>query len=162
ARYAIGLLHAKGYFDKIEPTNFTTFVTPHVGVRCPRKKSHIWNVVGARTVSTSGRQLFMIDSFRDTGKPLLSVLATPGSIFMVALSRFRHRCLYANIVNDRSTAYYTSGISATDPFTQLDKVHINYVRGYAPVVLDPNVHFLPADEEALSFTKWISDRGLPM
>jgi hypothetical protein len=35
ARYAIGLLFRKGYFDKLEPVNFTTFVTPHLGaVKC--------------------------------------------------------------------------------------------------------------------------------
>ena len=31
ARYAIGLLHHQGLFKKIEPVNFTTFVTPHLG-----------------------------------------------------------------------------------------------------------------------------------
>lgn len=73
ARYAIGLLYHKGYFEdgKIEPVNFTTFVTPHLGVRTPLLgfHNHLWNVLGARTLSMSGRQLFMIDSFRETGKP---------------------------------------------------------------------------------------------
>ncbi|KAF3490750.1 lipase/serine esterase [Arthroderma uncinatum] len=138
ARYAIGLLYAKGYFDDIEPVNFTTFASPHVGVRSPARKSHFWNVLGARCVSTSGRQLFMIDSFRDTGKPLLSILATPGSIFMLALAKFRHRTLYANAVNDLSAVYYTTAISRTDPFTQVDDLSISYVDGYAPVVINPD------------------------
>ncbi|KAK2873602.1 hypothetical protein FQN49_002245 [Arthroderma sp. PD_2] len=138
ARYAIGLLYAKGYFEDIEPVNFTTFASPHVGVRSPARKSHFWNVLGARCVSTSGRQLFMIDSFRDTGKPLLSTLAAHGSIFMLALARFKHRTLYANAVNDLSAVYYTTAISKTDPFAQVDDLSISYVDGYAPVVVDPD------------------------
>ncbi|EFQ97145.1 hypothetical protein MGYG_00188 [Nannizzia gypsea CBS 118893] len=138
ARYAIGLLYAKGYFDDIEPVNFTTFASPHVGVRSPARTSHFWNVLGARCVSTSGRQLFMIDSFHDTGKPLLSILATPGSIFMLALAKFRYRTLYANAINDLSAVYYTTAISRIDPFTQVDDLSISYVDGYAPVVIDPD------------------------
>lgn len=35
ARYAIGLLYHKGYFDRLEAVNFTTFVTPHLGTVAP-------------------------------------------------------------------------------------------------------------------------------
>ncbi|OAL75572.1 lipase/serine esterase [Trichophyton violaceum] len=142
ARYAIGLLYAKGYFEDIEPINFTTFASPHVGVRSPARTSHFWNVLGARCVSTSGRQLFMIDSFRDTEKPLLSILATPGSIFMLALEKFRHRTLYANAINDLSAVYYTTAISRIDPFTQVDDLSVSYVDGYAPIVIDPDQSIL--------------------
>ncbi|TKA21775.1 hypothetical protein B0A50_08696 [Salinomyces thailandicus] len=31
ARYAIGLLYQNGFFDGVEPVNFTTFATPHLG-----------------------------------------------------------------------------------------------------------------------------------
>ncbi|KAI9860649.1 MAG: hypothetical protein M1830_006222, partial [Pleopsidium flavum] len=56
ARYAVGLLHSKGWFDKIVPVNFTTFATPHLGVRTPLLgfHNHLWNVLGARTLSMSG------------------------------------------------------------------------------------------------------------
>lgn len=62
ARYAIGLLYAKGFFDKIKPVNFTTFASPHLGVRTPLLgiPGRLWNVLGARTLSTSGRQLFTV------------------------------------------------------------------------------------------------------
>lgn len=138
SRYAIGLLYSRGYFDKITPVNFTTFATPHVGVRSPARRNHFWNVLGARTISKSGRQLFMIDDFRGTGKPLLSILAAKESIFMLGLARFKRRCVYANVVNDRAAVFYTTGISKTDPFAQLNKVAVNYVPGYAPVVIDPD------------------------
>ncbi|ODH14287.1 hypothetical protein ACO22_06604 [Paracoccidioides brasiliensis] len=160
ARYAIGLLYSKGYFDKLQPINFTTFASPHVGVRSPARKSHFWNVLGARTISASGRQLFMIDSFRDTGKPLLSVMATPGSIFMLGLAKFRRRSLYANIVNDRATVFYTTAISKTDPFIQLDKYDINYALGYSPVIVNPDKYVTLKEEESAPFRTWIFDQSM--
>merc|ERR1711939_366776 len=140
ARYVVGLLYHGGYFEKISPVNFTTFATPHLGVRTPLLgyQNHLWNVLGARTLSTSGRQLFTIDNFRDTGRPLLAVLADPESIFIHALSTFKNRTLYTNIVNDRTAVYYTTGIARKDPYTNLDKVKLNYVKGYEPVLLDPD------------------------
>ncbi|PKS07737.1 hypothetical protein jhhlp_006345 [Lomentospora prolificans] len=136
ARYAIGLLHAKGILDT--PWTFTTFVTPHLGVRTPLKgwHNHVWNVVGARTLSVSGRQLFMVDKFRDTGLPLLSVMADPKSIFMKGLRKFKRHTAYANVVNDTSSVYYTTGISKTDPFSDMSKVDVAYVRGGEDVIID--------------------------
>jgi hypothetical protein len=89
-------------------------------------------------LSVSGRQLFMIDSFRDTNRPLLSILADPDSIFMRGLAKFKNRTLYSNIVNDRTATFYTTCISATDPFTDLDNVDISYLPGFDPIILDPN------------------------
>jgi len=151
ARYAVGLLYHKGWFDRIEPVNFTTFVTPHLGVRTPLLgvHNHLWNVLGARTLSMSGRQLFMIDSFRDTGRPLLAVLAEPDSIFIKALGKFKHRSLYANVQNDRSVVYYTGSISRTDPFVNMNNIKVNYVEGYEPVILDGNNPVSPKDNESL-------------
>lgn len=107
-------------------------------MRSPIRGPHnlLWNVIGARTLSTTGQQLFLIDSFRDTGRPLLSVMADPKSIFARALSEFRGRMLYSNILNDRSAVYYTTCIAATDPFADLSKVHVNYLPGYAPIIVD--------------------------
>ena len=99
----------------------------------------MFNVLGARTLSASGRQLFLIDKFRDTNRPLLAVLADPGSIFISGLRKFNRRALYANILNDKTAVYYTTGISKTDPFTDLEKVKVNYQKGYEGVILDgPN------------------------
>lgn len=99
--------------------------------------SHLWNAFGSRTLSASGRQLFTIDTFRDTNRPILSVLADPDSIFIQALSLFPNRSLYANIINDRSAPYYTTAIASTDPFVDLDAVNIRYLDSYAPNILDP-------------------------
>ncbi|KAH7025733.1 putative serine esterase-domain-containing protein [Microdochium trichocladiopsis] len=154
ARYAVGLLYAKGIFDEIEPVNFTTFATPHLGVRTPLTGWHsrLWNELGARTLSMSGHQLFLIDEFRDTGRPLLAVLADPQSIFMNGLRKFKRRTLYSNIVNDRTVASFTSGIMKTDPYTDMKRVKANYVSGYEDVVLDPRNPVTPLALEKESRT----------
>ncbi|KAK5944263.1 hypothetical protein PMZ80_003544 [Knufia obscura] len=140
ARYTVGLLDSKGYFDYITPVNFTTFASPHLGVRTPLRgyQNQVWNVLGARTLSASGRQLFTVDNFRNTGRPLLSVLADPESIFIHALAKFENRALYTNIVNDRTAVYYTTGISKKDPYVDLEKLELNYLPGYQDVILDPD------------------------
>lgn len=157
ARYTIGLLYSKGWFDRIKPVNFTTFATPHLGVKTPLLgvQHTVFNFLGSRTLSTSGRQLFTIDTFRDTNRPILSVLADPRSIFMLALAQFSHRVLYANIINDRSAPYYTTSISATDPYTNLDAVSINYLPDYAPNIIDPvdPVHLKPPEIQPPFFAR---------
>ncbi|KAI0973963.1 putative serine esterase-domain-containing protein [Xylaria arbuscula] len=139
ARYAVGLLSAKGVLDQLEPVNFTTFATPHLGVRSALRGWYdkIWNRLGARILSESGRQLFIVDNFRDTGRPLLSILADPDSIFITGLKKFKRRTLYSNIVNDRTVVHYTSMITKTDPYTDLTKIKMHYVKGYEEVLLDP-------------------------
>ncbi|CAL5870339.1 uncharacterized protein PFLUO_LOCUS4575 [Penicillium psychrofluorescens] len=145
ARYAVGLLHAHGWLDKMEPMNFTTFASPHVGVRMPLKgiANTVFNVMGPVSVSTSGHQLFLVDSFRDTGRPLLSVLADPESIFTKGLAKFQNRAVYANIRNDRSVMFYTAALSTVDPFQDFENTNVNYVEGYEQVIIDPDVHVLP-------------------
>lgn len=140
ARYAVGLLYSAGMFDKIEPVNFTTFASPHLGVRAPLTgtASRVWNVLGARTLSTSGQQMFLIDNFRDSNRPLLAILADPNSIFIRGLSRFRNRTLYANIINDRSVPYYTSAIEYSDAFADLSTVELHPLSGTNSVILDPS------------------------
>lgn len=139
ARYAIGLLYAKGVLDGLECKNFTAFASPFIGVRTPLHgwSNNVWNTLGARTLSMSGRQLFGIDKFRDTGRPLLAVMADTNSIFIKGLAKFERRTLYANIQNDRSAVYYTTYITKTDPYTDLTKVRVNYAEGYEDVILDP-------------------------
>lgn len=139
ARYVIGLLYSNDWFSKLEPVNFTTFATPHLGVRTPYLGVHnqVWNLLGSRTLSVSGQQLFTVDVFRNNKQPLLSLLADPSSIFIKALAAFKNRVLYANIINDRSAPYYTTCITPTDPFANLEAININYLHNYSPIILDP-------------------------
>ncbi len=138
SRYAIGLLYHRGLFERIQPVNFTTFATPHLGARSPKNgyPSHLWNVMAGNILSKSGRQLFGIDKFRDTGRSVLAVLADPESIFIRALAQFQERSLYANVLSDRTVSYYTASISQTDPYVNMDDININYVDGYDQVIID--------------------------
>ncbi|CAG8949990.1 hypothetical protein HYFRA_00004322 [Hymenoscyphus fraxineus] len=160
ARYAAGLLYGKGVFERIEPVNFTTFVSPHLGVRAPLRgwQDTLWNVFGARTLLTSGWQLFMIDKFRDTNRPLLEILSDPNSVFMKGLEQFQRRTLYTNIANDRSAVYYTTSISSTDPFTNLDTLDLDYLPGYEDVILDPKTSFEEPELATLSFSARLVQR----
>jgi hypothetical protein len=156
ARYAIGLLYKRGVFDRVRPINFSAFASPFLGVRAPVRNygSNVWNALGGRTLSMSGRQLFLIDTFRDTGRPLLSVLSDKGSIFMQGLRQFKHHVLYANITNDRSAPWWTSGLSRSDPFEDMSAVKMNFVKGYDNVILDPdNPVYLKEQEEVPFATK---------
>lgn len=139
--------------------NFTAIASPFLGVRTPLQGyvGDLWNILGARTLSTSGRQLFTIDKFRDTGRPLLSILADPDSIFIKGLAKFRRRTLYANVTNDRSVVYYTACIAKTDPYTDMTKVRVNYVEGYEDVILDPDHpvdHTPPHDWKQETLSEW--------
>ena len=138
SRYAIGVLYSSGLFDRIQPVNFSTFATPHLGVRTPKRgaRSYIFNVLGAKTLSTSGQQMFLVDTFRDTKRPLLSVMADPNSAFAKGLAMFKNKWIYANTMNDRSVPYYTSAISRIDPFVELDKISVNYLTPPGDVLLD--------------------------
>ncbi|RMX79773.1 hypothetical protein D0869_08056 [Hortaea werneckii] len=141
ARYVVGLLYKNGVFETLQPCNFTTFATPHLGVRTPGLGygPQTWNFLGSKTLSTSGQQMFLTDDFRDTGRPLLAVMADPASIFVRGLAGFRRKSVYANTTNDRSVPYYTSAISPTDPFVDLDAIDIHPLPDQdLPVVLDPN------------------------
>jgi hypothetical protein len=78
ARYLLGVLRARNFFDTVAPVNFTTFATPHIGVpRYPGFLSSIVFRVGPRMLSVSGEQFFHTDSWGTTGRPLLAVMADP-------------------------------------------------------------------------------------
>ncbi|KAJ6782793.1 hypothetical protein PWT90_04150 [Aphanocladium album] len=156
SRYTVGLLYAKGILDQVECMNFCTFATPHLGVRTPLRGwyNHVWNVVGARTLSMSGQQLFTTDVFRDTEKPLLQVMTDPKSIFMSGLQKFKRHTLYANITNDKSAVYYTTCIQKTDPYRNLDLIRPNFVAGRGEVLLDPATPFSPRPKLVESTSIW--------
>lgn len=140
ARYAVGLLYTSGLFDTVQPINFCTFATPHLGVRAPKKGSlsEFWNYMGSRTLSTSGQQMFLMDTFRDSDRPLLSILADKNSIFTKGLSLFKNKWLYANTTNDRSVPYFTAGFDAHDPYVDLDEVDVHHLPDQSePVILEP-------------------------
>ncbi|KXL45517.1 hypothetical protein M433DRAFT_134618 [Acidomyces richmondensis BFW] len=158
SRYIVGLLYSNGVFQRIQPVNFTTFATPHLGVRTPKLgyRAQTWNFLGSKTLSTSGQQMFLADDFRGTGRPLLAIMADPTSIFVKGLCLFNMKSIYANIINDRSVPYYTAAISRIDPFVNLGAVDVHPLQDQEyPVILDPACPVSPRKHEtAASQLTW--------
>ena len=147
SRYALGLLWIKGILDMIECKNFITIATPHLGVRSMSNGVYgrLWNLIGSNTLSMSGRQIFLMDDFCATGRPLLGIMADPAFVFAAGLAKFKKRLLYSNVVNDEASAHYTSYISQSNPHIDLGKLRPNYLEGYTSVILDPELpYFRPA------------------
>lgn len=146
SRYAIGILYHQGVFEQIEPVNFTTFCTPHVGVLTPGSNLsvRIFNALIPNVLSLSGKQMFLKDvqHLDKRSGSLLEFMAMKNSVFYKALQSFKYRALYANCINDKRTSWWTSGIAPVDPFINIDEnsdlneLSFRYVDGYAPVVLD--------------------------
>lgn len=72
---------------------------------------------GARLLSRTGAQLYARDKF-SKGKPLLEVMAEPGSSFFEALKNFERVEVYANALQDRTVPFPTGGIAAHDFFDE--------------------------------------------
>lgn len=149
ARYALGLLYKKGFFEKrnIELINFTTFCTPHVGVLAPGKNVavNIFNGVVPWLLGNSGKQIFLKDSVHNHGlkaedEPLIYLMSHEDSVFFKGLQSFKNKSLYANVINDKRTAWWTAGISLNDPFFDIDEFNgtqvFRYIPGYETVVVD--------------------------
>ncbi|KAJ7623236.1 DUF676-domain-containing protein [Roridomyces roridus] len=130
ARYLIGILYSRKFFDNVQAVNLTTFTTPHVGV--PRKLT--W--LGLILLGRSGKQLYLLDSWSNTGLPLLQVLAHPQSVFYRGLSQFQNINIYANAINDVTVPYCSGAFEAEDPFHAVAERDIvpNYLPEYEPLI----------------------------
>ncbi|SCV02056.1 LANO_0F14884g1_1 [Lachancea nothofagi CBS 11611] len=145
ARYALGVLYKKQVFKKqdIELVNFTTFCTPHVGVHAPGKNVavNLFNTVVPLVLGNTGKQMFLKDKAAFAGGlPLVLLMSMENSVFYKALQEFKNTSLYANVINDKRTAWWTAGISRNDPFFEVDDQNgdyrFSYVKGYAPTIVD--------------------------
>lgn len=145
SRYAIGILYNLGYFKEIEPLNFITFCSPHVGVPHPKSSTamSIYDAIAPKFLAATGDQIFLRDKVTVDGlsTPILVRLADKKNYFYVALSKFKYRVLYANAINDKRCAYFTASISKYDPFHSLsnkkpERIEASYIQGYAPTVVD--------------------------
>lgn len=138
-RYAIGLLYKRGLFDEIEPVTYTSFCSPHLGVAVLGSafRARAFNWVGTHSMSSTSRQLFLRDTFEQSGVPLLLYMSDKSSPFYKGLEKFSERTLYANILNDHRCEFYTSAISGVDPYVgRALQLSGPFVDGYEPIVLD--------------------------
>jgi len=108
ARYCIGILHERRFFDKYQPVYYVSLASPHVGSR--RSPKGLFNPLACwftrSVLSITGKQLMLEDG--DT--PLLVELTKTDGIFYKGLSLFSHRILYANVLYDVQVPYSTASI----------------------------------------------------
>lgn len=131
SRYVIGQLYEVGFFNYIQPGTFTTFATPHLGVRFFKDNifDHVANFLGSRFLGQSGRDLFQ---YRST----ILVEMTNGS-YLKGLAQFKRRILLANVKNDRSVSFYTSYITQYSPFVKWDSISFKFLEGAAHARISP-------------------------
>ncbi|XP_021284937.1 uncharacterized protein LOC110417071 isoform X2 [Herrania umbratica] len=109
----------KGKIAGLEPINFITFASPHLGSRWHKQipllcGSHALERVAARTswfLGRTGKHLFLTDG--KEGKPplLLQMVRDCEDLkFMSALQSFRRRVLYANASFDHIVGWSTSSL----------------------------------------------------
>ncbi|XP_010549399.1 PREDICTED: putative lipase YOR059C isoform X2 [Tarenaya hassleriana] len=140
ARYAVAVLHSpaipqpgddcssdsgnsqplRGRIAGLEPINFITLATPHLGVRGRKQLPFLFGVpileklaapIAPVFVGRTGSQLFLTDGKPDK-PPLLLRMASDGEDlkFVYALGSFRCRIVYANVSYDHMVGWRTSSI----------------------------------------------------
>ena len=73
------ILSQKGFFKSVNPVNFTTVATPHLGQVVSKSfRSKLFAYFGKRFLSRTGEQLYWIDNWAKSGRPLIDNLADPG------------------------------------------------------------------------------------
>ena len=74
------MLHQRKFFDKVTPMNFVTVATPHIGlIQFPGFRSRMFAFLGPRLLSRTGKQFYAVDEWSASGRPLLEVMADPGT-----------------------------------------------------------------------------------
>ncbi|XP_028064620.1 putative lipase YDL109C isoform X2 [Camellia sinensis] len=131
----------RGMIAKLEPVNFITLATPHLGVRGKKQLPFLLGVPILEKLAPSfapifagrtGSQLFLTDG-KPNNPPLLLRMASDceDGKFISALGAFRCRILYANVSYDHLVGWRTSSIRRE---TQLFKPPRQSLDGYKHVV----------------------------
>lgn len=178
ARYAISVLYTpnnsvgqpydlsastKGLIAGLEPINFITLATPHLGVRGNKQLPFLLGVPFLEKIAAplapifigrTGSQLFLTDG-KPNKPPLLLQMASDceDGKFISALGAFRCRVLYANVSYDHMVGWRTSSIRretelVKPPQRSLDGYkHVVDVE-YCPPVSSSSPHFPPEAAKA--------------
>ncbi|KAI0741678.1 DUF676-domain-containing protein [Daedaleopsis nitida] len=139
ARYVVGILHQRGFFEDVTPVNFNTIATPHIGLpRYPTVISSIFAYLGPKLLSRTGEQFYVVDKWSQNGRPLLEVMADPNRIFYQALTLFNQVRIYANAINDVTVPYVTAAIEQEDTFADYphNGIQIELDEHYSPIIKD--------------------------
>ncbi|KAK1236213.1 hypothetical protein PQX77_000534 [Marasmius sp. AFHP31] len=164
SRYVVGILYQKGFFKNVTPMNFNTIATPHLGLpRYPSILSMLSNALGPRLLSRTGEQFYCADSWSNTGKPLLEIMADPERVFYRALASFQQIRIYANAVYDTTVPFVTAAIEVDDPFAEhaTNGIEIEYEDKYSRVISSyslPPVPPAPTPKPTVLTKDWFEQR----
>ncbi|KAK9936570.1 hypothetical protein M0R45_013405 [Rubus argutus] len=182
ARYAISVLYTpndvpkfplvnsqtkyslrRGKIAGLEPINFVTLATPHLGVRGKRQLPFLFGVpfleklaapIAPIVVGRTGSQLFLTDG-KPEKPPLLLRMASDceDGNFLSALGSFRSRILYANVSYDHMVGWRTSSIRREiEIFKPPRRSLVGYKHvvdvDYCPPVSSDGPHFPPEAAKA--------------
>jgi hypothetical protein len=116
-RYVAGRLYHLGYFEHIEPVNFVTIASPHLGTQKPTQysMSRFYNFLQKSVLTRVGKQFTMEDKYFED-KPLLLTMADPAFDFFKGLRMFKQRVIFANIDFDRSVRFTTASLGHKNPY----------------------------------------------
>uniref|UniRef100_A0A1D1Y846 Putative lipase YOR059C n=1 Tax=Anthurium amnicola TaxID=1678845 RepID=A0A1D1Y846_9ARAE len=163
ARYAVALLYSSndqdddcantrdktqsnscsklGTIAGLEPINFITLATPHLGVRGRKQLPFLLGVpileklappIAPLIIGRTGRQLFLTDD-KPSKPPILLRMASDCEKmkFISSLGAFRSRVLYANVAYDHMVGWRTSSVRRE---TELIPTPRQSLEGYKHVV----------------------------
>ncbi|XP_059437095.1 putative lipase YDR444W isoform X2 [Corylus avellana] len=153
----------RGMIAGLEPINFITLATPHLGVRGRKQLPFLFGVpileklappLAPIIVGRTGSQLFLTDG-KPERPPLLLRMASDceDGKFISALGAFRCRILYANVSYDHMVGWRTSSVRreselSKPPRRSLDGYkHVVDVE-YCPPVASDGPHFRPEAAKA--------------
>lgn len=154
----------QGLIAGLEPMNFITLATPHLGVRGRRQLPFLLGVpfleklavpMAPFVAGRTGAQLFLTDG-KPNKPPLLLRMASDceDGKFLSALGAFRCRTLYANVSYDHMVGWRTSSIRrerelVKPPRRSLDGYkHIVDVEYCPPISSSDGPHFPPEAAKA--------------
>ncbi|KAG6807868.1 hypothetical protein H0H92_006163 [Tricholoma furcatifolium] len=164
ARYVVGILHQRGFFENVVPVNFNTVATPHIGLpRYPSLFSALTSSLGPKLLSRTGEQFYLADKWSATGQPLIEVMADPGRVFYQALQRFQQMRIYANAVQDITVPYVTSAIEIEDPFALHEKngLEVEFEEEYHGLIKNyaiPAIPPVPTPKPVILSGEWFRTR----
>ncbi|XP_042434989.1 uncharacterized protein LOC122020988 isoform X2 [Zingiber officinale] len=145
-----------GSIAGLQPINFITLATPHLGVRGKKQLPFLLGLplleklappIAPILVGRTGQQLFLTDE-KPNRPPLLLRMASKSDDleFISSLNSFRNRILYANVSYDHMVGWRTSSIRRE---TELPKPSLKSLDGYkhivdvqyCPPILSEDPHF---------------------
>uniref|UniRef100_A0A0D6R850 DUF676 domain-containing protein n=1 Tax=Araucaria cunninghamii TaxID=56994 RepID=A0A0D6R850_ARACU len=161
---------SSGKIAGLEPVNFITVATPHLGSKGRKQVPFLFGVqllekvacLGAHLViGRTGRHLFLTDN--DEGKlPLLRRMVNDCDdlYFMSGLRAFKHRIVYSNVVYDQMVGWRTASIRRESELPELQDplderyAHIVNVQNenydsHKPSASSSNEHAIDPEEEEM-------------